>query len=441
MRNKYTNIYSIRKQWLENLGVSLDSAVNTYALSLYLLGLFGGDVTKSYRNLYGVDFELLKLLGGDTSKKYPNIYSLDYEILRILGGDMTKRYPNLYDVDYGFLGEQPTPPPTPVEYKGLTFTALEDAIIEMVNTDNAPDVKYSKDAKEWIQWDYSPISLNSGEKVYFKGNNGTQFNKGYESGYSTFVINGKVDASGKITSLLDDGKDTATELGAYCFRNLFNGCSSLITAPELPDIVLGEYCYYNLFINCENLVNVQENLTSTTGLKKGCYRGMFGNCHSLTKAPILGNTELAQECYYNMFYHCSSLETAPELPALKLVSKCYTGMFVECNKLKYIKALFTTKPSTTYTQNWVIGVAANGMFVKNADATWSVSGTSGIPTGWEIIYSGTNAEIPATYNISTGEAAIDSAAYDAESGTINLSKLQITEEEITEEEITEEYNG
>lgn len=437
MRNKYTNIYSIRKQWLENLGVSLDSAVNTYALSLYLLGLFGGDVTKSYRNLYGVDFELLKLLGGDTSKKYPNIYSLDYEILRILGGDMTKRYPNLYDVDYGFLGEQPTPPPTPVEYKGLTFTALEDATIEMANTDNAPDVKYSKDAKEWIQWDYSPISLNSGEKVYFKGSNGTQFSKGYESGYSTFVINGKVDASGKITSLLDDGNDTATELGAYCFRNLFNGCSSLITAPELPDIVLGEYCYYNLFINCENLVNVQENLTSTTGLKKGCYRGMFGNCYSLTKSPILGNTELAEECYYNMFYHCTNLETAPELPAPKLnrVTGCYAGMFIGCTKLNYVNANFTTYYNAC-TLNWLKDVAPTGTFVKNADATWDVRGESGIPTGWDVIIGGTNAEMPATYNISTGEAAIDSEAYDAESGTINLSKLQITEEEITEE-ITE----
>ena len=46
--------------------------------------------------------------------------------------------------------------------------------------------------------------------------------------------------------------------------------------------------------------------------------------------------------------------------------------------------MFTTKPTTSYTNNWVSGVSANGTFVKNSAATWDVNGVSGIPTGWTI---------------------------------------------------------
>jgi hypothetical protein len=46
--------------------------------------------------------------------------------------------------------------------------------------------------------------------------------------------------------------------------------------------------------------------------------------------------------------------------------------------------MFTTTPSTTYTYNWVAGVASTGTFVKNASATWDVSGVNGIPSGWTV---------------------------------------------------------
>jgi len=67
-----------------------------------------------------------------------------------------------------------------------------------------------------------------------------------------------------------------------------------------------------------------------------------------------------------------------------LVSNCYQQMFSGCSSLNYIKALFTTTPTTSYTNNWVSGVAATGTFVKSSDATWDVTGNSGIPTGWTV---------------------------------------------------------
>lgn len=59
-------------------------------------------------------------------------------------------------------------------------------------------------------------------------------------------------------------------------------------------------------------------------------------------------------------------------------------MFYKCSNLNYIKAMFTTTPSDSYTYNWVQGVASTGTFVKNAAAAWSVTGDNGIPTGWTI---------------------------------------------------------
>ena len=59
-------------------------------------------------------------------------------------------------------------------------------------------------------------------------------------------------------------------------------------------------------------------------------------------------------------------------------------MFYGCSKLNYIKAMFTTKPTTSYTNSWVNGVASSGTFVKNSSATWSVTGTSGVPSGWTV---------------------------------------------------------
>ena len=85
-----------------------------------------------------------------------------------------------------------------------------------------------------------------------------------------------------------------------------------------------------------------------------------------------------------MFYGCKNLTTAPELPATTVADNCYSNMFNGCTKLNYIKALFTTTPGSSYTSNWVNGVAATGTFVKSADVTWDVRGVNGIPTNWRV---------------------------------------------------------
>ena len=85
---------------------------------------------------------------------------------------------------------------------------------------------------------------------------------------------------------------------------MFNGCSSLTQAPELPATTLASECYDGMFINCSSLTKAPE-LPATT-LANWCYGSMFLNCYALTQAPELPATTLADWCYYCMFQNCKS---------------------------------------------------------------------------------------------------------------------------------------
>ena len=385
--------------------------------------------------------------------------------------------------------------PTPVEFGGLKFTAIEAGEIGMTHngtnaTTTKPSLSYSKNGGEWVEWDYTNIPVVKDDVVYFKGVNDKISSS--SSNYSNFTITGKIASSGNIMSLLygDDfegkislsGKSycfyrlfyncsslttapelTATTLESHCYDSMFRGCSSLTTAPELPATTLVSYCYYGMFYKCTSLTTspklpattlaiycyygMLEGCTSlvnapalpATTLARYCYGSMFSSCSSLTTAPELPATTLGESCYsymfsscsslttapelpattltnycYNfmfvsckslttapelpattltnycyrsMFNSCSSLTTAPELPATELVSNCYNAMFKNCTNLNYVKANFTTTPSTNYTSDWLLDVSSTGTFVPNPEATWTdtiTRGTSTVPENWTI---------------------------------------------------------
>ncbi len=185
----------------------------------------------------------------------------------------------------------------------------------------------------------------------------------------------------------------ATTLTSRCYSNMFKGCTSLIMAPKLPATRLAEGCYGGMFSGCTSLVTAPD-LPATkladycycnySSSGTGSYLGMFEGCTSLVEAPELPAITLTDKCYASMFKGCTSLKKAPILPATVLISNCYRHMFYGCNKLDYIKAMFTTTPSGSYTTSWVDGVAAAGTFVKNAAATWNITGANGIPSNWTV---------------------------------------------------------
>lgn len=174
----------------------------------------------------------------------------------------------------------------------------------------------------------------------------------------------------------------ATTLQWGCYTAMFNGCESITAGPALPATALTQNCYQSMFAGCTSL-RLASRLPATS-LAVGCYNNMFGGCTSLKSAPALPATTLVNSCYIGMFIECTSLVNAPDLPAETLANRCYQSMFTGCRSLSRIKAMFTTTPGSTYTSNWVEGVAAVGTFVKNENASWDLFGTSGVPEGWTV---------------------------------------------------------
>ena len=138
---------------------------------------------------------------------------------------------------------------------------------------------------------------------------------------------------------------------------MFEGCTKLITAPELPATTLADYCYEKMFYGCTSLTTAPKELPATT---------------------------LANSCYLYMFGSCKNLTTAPELPATTLAYGCYYQMFSGCTGLNYIKCLATDISASYCTSNWLRGVASTGTFVKNPNMTSWTTGNSGIPDNWTI---------------------------------------------------------
>lgn len=305
----------------------------------------------------------------------------------------------------------------------LSIVALDDVVdVSFFCTDeqvNNTDIQYQIIKRNGNTGAWTPykskdtkVTLSKGDKVCFCGNNLEGFNK--LGNYLKFVIEGKAAALGNIMSLIKgDGFQDLTEIpNDYCFARLFEGCSSLVTAPMLPAKVLkpscyrdmfakcialttapkfraeklAEYCCFEMFDDCKELVNVSD--FPDIELADFCFNTMFKGCKALTTAPSLPSQKLAKACYSNMFKNCTSLERAPDLPALMLDESCYSRMFEGCSKLGYIniKAIDwnADKKATEY---WVLNIGVNGIFYC-PDNLEIKNGHSAIPDGWTVISNG-----------------------------------------------------
>ena len=293
----------------------------------------------------------------------------------------------------------------------LTFEAIEDGTFTFTGT-NSNSLSYSLDDGEtWTALASGSASptVTSGNKIMWKGTCTP-----VDTGSGKFSATANFNVQGNIMSLLfgDDftnktdltGKDyafynlfnqntniksaknlilPATTLAQYCYSEMFYGCKSLTTAPQLPTTTLATDCYSRMFKGCTSLVNAP--VLPAITLVYNCYIGMFSGCTSLTTAPELPATTLAGGCYNSMFQRCTKLVNAPVLPATTLANWCYTNMFNGCTSLNYIKCLATNISASNCLYNWVYGVASTGTFVKNSAATWNVTGINGIPDGWTVV--------------------------------------------------------
>jgi hypothetical protein len=236
----------------------------------------------------------------------------------------------------------------------LTFTAEEDSSTFSLSRylfdltghqlyEDAADVQYSVDnGRTWKRLTASygdPVVLpRKGDKAMLRGDNPRRFSFDYD--YYTFMMTGSIAASGSVMSLLDM-KGERKSVPQSCFFKLFEGCTALTQAPELPATELDLGCYTSMFRDCNRLT--QAPALPAMVAPGECYFDMFAGCTSLKQAPALPATKLQLMCYASMFYGCTSLEKAPELPADTLAEACYEAMFVDCASLKEAPALPATK--------------------------------------------------------------------------------------------------
>jgi len=304
----------------------------------------------------------------------------------------------------------------------------------------ARHLEYSKDKVNWTTFKLSSttynITLNQGEKVYLRGDEGVlNYSIGSNgavtniTGSQSHILGGNINSllnyldinnvvlpvyvfkylfrdNNKLISAYNLSLPTitlseqcyysmfedctslttapallpATTLASGCYWYMFMGCTSLTTAPTLPATTLAAYCYNGMFQDCTSLTTAP-TLPATT-LTNSCYGYMFSGCTSLTTAPTLPATTLANVCYGNMFSGCTSLVNPPDLPATTLTNRCYYYMFSGCTSLNKVTTYANDISASNCIDNWLQNVAPVGTFYNNGTATYTIDSPSGIPVGW-----------------------------------------------------------
>ena len=156
-----------------------------------------------------------------------------------------------------------------IDYGYLTFTAEEATTLTLKQNESIAPHKLLKstDGVNWTKWENpatNGISLNIGESVYIKADEDA-LTRTATSGtkYNQFSSTGRISCDGDIRSILN--KVVAPGDYEYWFLNLFNGCSSLASAPELPATTLASNCYDYMFYNCP-LFSTVKMKTSMNGV-------------------------------------------------------------------------------------------------------------------------------------------------------------------------------
>ena len=279
-------------------------------------------------------------------------------------------------------------------YPYVTFKADTEQKFKMTTQNyTISGLEYSVNGGEWKK-------VVANEEVTFGGTNSTLRLRGTNTNgtasadgpYSTIKftdLNVKVACTGDIRTLLDWKNYSTVETQNARFCNLFQDCTALTSAPELPATTLAESCYSAMFSGCKSLKSAPK--LSATTLAEGCYQFMFGGCSNLQEAPELPATTLANYCYNLMFYDCTSLTSTPELPATTLANACYQLMFGGCTNLSSVTMSarsdqITSKENCCY--GWLedagTGAASRTLKVKDAAAYNALANNPNyLPANWK----------------------------------------------------------
>ena len=241
----------------------------------------------------------------------------------------------------------------------VTFTAEAEQTFKMITKGNyaITGLQYSVDNGKWQ-------NVEKDIPVTFGGTNGTLRLRGTNingtasnwSEYSTITFtkpNVKVACTGDIRTLLDWRNYSTVDTKKARFCSLFDGCSVLTSAPELPATTLADNCYSFMFYGCTSLTSAPE-LKATT-LAVSCYNYMFSGCTKLSTVTMLAPSDQILNtisCCYNWLYKTGTDETVTSRTLIVTDEAAYNALV---SKTKYLP------------DNWKKGAA--GTTVKKEDNT------------------------------------------------------------------------
>ena len=187
--------------------------------------------------------------------------------------------------------------PSPFKPAGksyLTFSSPKSFTLALNNPAVKWDgtIEYFASDKTWTAWDgkttLSAVADDGEYLLYLRGTGNRIIIGDVPAGI--WVLSGtNIKCIGNIDNLLDY---TTVESGNHptmaddCYQYMFRGCTSLISAPELPATTLADFCYYRMFNGCYAL----KLSTTQTGEYNQAYR-----------IPTTGDGTTAREALNNMF--------------------------------------------------------------------------------------------------------------------------------------------
>lgn len=306
-------------------------------------------------------------------------------------------------------------------WDGLALTAENGDVDVMINihgtlTNNIN--VYYKNGENWIQWfnantgNSNAITIPNGSTFYLWNENS---NWGQDANnYVGFTMvsdnNGQISFTGPINALV--GGTAATN--EYCFyrtfmgctpiisaRNMtlptlsvalggyasmFENCTGMVSAPDLPATTLGNYAYDRMFAGCTALSTAPSTLPTYGTLAEACYKQMFYGCERLATAPkrigtLMHGVNIGVQSCYQMFYGCTSLLTPPVFSAGAIYENGCKEMFSGCSTLTislrlyaYTLGEFTFTPiKSRVREGGLTNMLLGCSFVESP--TWKETGT------------------------------------------------------------------
>ena len=335
--------------------------VGTTYTALVIPGVIIAELNTSEPHSYlpGEEPEALKLETGELKAGKSYTYNLIVGKNKVtVGGVTVAEWNTGTPLPEGVAEEDLTP------YVTMTATSNQTFVMKCTENYTLPNLEYSVNNGTW-QKVVADKGVEFGDnlgslRLRGKCPNGTA--KNYYD-YSTITFKDpsvKVECSGDIRTLIDYTAHETVATATSCFCSLFNGCSVLTSAPELPATALKMWCYESMFKGCTSLTKAP--VLPATELQQWCYKSMFEGCKSLDKAPDLPATKLELRCYEAMFKGCTELKQAPKLSAEELAWYCYSNMFADCTSLVNAPAL----PATTLQTFCYQGMFKNCTKLKEA---------------------------------------------------------------------------